>query len=315
MKEFLIKIFIFSATLVIAAFAIDYCVANGLKKTEQEDIKTWNDIFASRINSDVIIVGSSRAKRHYDTKILDDSLNVNSYNLGINGYPFSMSDVQFRIYEKYNKIPKLIIINTDRSFLGRRNEAFNRYQFLPYLNEPLLRKELINIDGFSKSDFYINGLKYYGEYPAIFLGLSEFFKMYHIPPETEKGYKGENLKWNGDGFKKALLGDSIVANINLEIVQLFDKFLNHCINNNIKVVMVYSPEYYKVTEFTKNFGELMNIYHSFSEKYNIPLLDYSTDTLCYDATYFYNAMHLNKKGADIFSTKLAHDIDSLEILK
>ena len=315
MKEFLIKIIVFSAILAIGVFTLDYCVTEGLKKTGQEDIKTWNDIFDSRINSDVIILGSSRAKRHYDTKILDTLLSVNSYNMGINGYPFSMSDVQFRIYEKYNKIPKLIIINTDMFFLFRKNEAFNRYQFLPYTNEPLLKKELENIDGFSEYDFYIIGLKYCGEYPAIFLGLSEFFKIRHFHPETEKGYKGENLKWNGNSLKQVLIGDSITVNVNPEIVQLFDEFLNYCIKNNIKVAMVYSPEYYKITEFTKNRGEVLNIYHSFSQKYNIPFLDYSTDSLCYDTTYFYNAMHLNKAGAEIFSAELAHDIDSLGILK
>ena len=37
--------------------------------------------------------------------------------------------------------------------------------------------------------------------------------------------------------------------------------------------------------------------------------------ICYDTTYFYNAMHLNKIGAEIFSDTLANDIKRLGIIK
>ncbi|GHV09600.1 hypothetical protein FACS1894162_0470 [Bacteroidia bacterium] len=64
----------------------------------------------------------------------------------------------------------------------------------------------------------------------------------------------------------------------------------------------------KATEFTKNWDGEMQVYHGFAEKYDIPFLDYTHDPICYDTTYFYNAMHLNKKGAELFSLKLANDI-------
>ena len=46
------------------------------------------------------------------------------------------------------------------------------------------------------------------------------------------------------------------------------------------------------------------------DKYDIPILDYTYMDICYDTTYFYNAMHLNALGADLFSEKLAHDLAS-----
>lgn len=114
--------------------------------------------------------------------------------------------------------------------------------------------------------------------------------------------------WNGTALNKVLSGDSIVARKEPKIVELFDSFLNHCKENDIQVILVFSPLYYKAMEFTKNKGEEMQLYHSFAEKYDIPLLDYSNDPLCYDTTYFCNANHLNKKGAELFSLKLANDI-------
>lgn len=57
-----------------------------------------------------------------------------------------------------------------------------------------------------------------------------------------------------------------------------------------------------------------NMFEEIAQKNDIPLLDYTFDELSYDTTYFYNTMHLNKKGADLFSKKVAHDIDSLGVL-
>ena len=45
--------------------------------------------------------------------------------------------------------------------------------------------------------------------------------------------------------------------------------------------------------------------------YGLPYLDYTYDELSYDTAYFYNTMHLNKTGADLFSRKVARDIDSV----
>ena len=57
------------------------------------------------------------------------------------------------------------------------------------------------------------------------------------------------------------------------------------------------------------------MYDSIARKYDIPILDYNYDPISYDTAYFYNAMHSNKKGAELFSVKLTHDIDSLGILR
>jgi hypothetical protein len=57
------------------------------------------------------------------------------------------------------------------------------------------------------------------------------------------------------------------------------------------------------------------MYDSIACEFHIPILDYSDIPMCYDTAYFYNATHLNKTGAELFTTKLAHDIDSIGFLK
>jgi len=315
MRLFLIKILLFTILLTVSAFVFDNILKKGYRKSNATDIQEWNAIFDSKINSDVIINGSSRAFVQISPQILDSLLNVNSYNFGMDGYPFNMQYVRYKIYEKYNKKPRLIIQIADLNTLQRRTTPYSESQFFPYLHEPLLANELKKMEEFSSLNFYIPAFCYHSDFGHIFIGLVEFFDIKHIRNDKYKGYLGQNRKWNATDLEKVLSGDSLVSEINPEIVQEFDSLLNHCQENNIQVVMVFPPEYIKATEFTKNKQEVIDIYRSFSKKYDFPFLDYSTDSLCYDTTYFYNAMHLNKTGAEIFSTKLAHDIGSLGILK
>jgi hypothetical protein len=307
MKTFLIKIIVFSILLISGAIVLDFMINKGLREAGTGEFQTWNDIFSSKINSDVIISGSSRAWVHISPEILDSVLHVNSYNLGIDGYPFKMEYTRYKIFEKYNPNPKLIIQGTDFNILSKRKDAYNKSQFLPYLHERLLQQELKEI-GFTEIDFYIPAVQYYSDFIKIYQGLTEFIGIKSFRPDRYKGYCGQNKEWDGSQLKKVLSNDSIISNVEPEIVQLFDSFLNHCKEEGIKVILVFTPQYIKATEFTKNKDEVIEIYHLFSKKYNIPFLDYSHDSLCYDTAYFYNAMHLNKKGAELFSLKLANDI-------
>ena len=56
-------------------------------------------------------------------------------------------------------------------------------------------------------------------------------------------------------------------------------------------------------------------YQRIADKYDIPVLDYSHMSICNDTSFFYNAMHMNVKGAERFSDTLAHDIKEMGFLK
>jgi len=314
MKKFFIRSVCFLAIICVIFYVLNFCIEQGLRNRGTD---AWSKIVNSKMDANVLIMGNSRAWVHISPAILDSVLQVNSYNMGIDGYPFSMQYVQYKIYEKYdNPKPDLIIQSADLTTLHRHKDAFCKNVFLPYTQEPLLKSELKKMEGFSFADFYIPAYKYHSELMTIYEGLTEFSGIKHFPDARTriKGYAGQEKKWDGSKLAKQLAGDSLVATIDPEIVEWFDTHLKDCKQNNIEVVMVFSPEYYKATEFHKNCEEVKDIYRSFSAKYGFPFLDYSADPLCYDTAYFYNAMHLNKTGAEIFSTKLAHDIDSLEIL-
>jgi hypothetical protein len=308
MKLFLIKTVLFGLLLFAGAFVLDCMIGHGLKKSESADYVVWNDIIHSNINADVIMSGSSRSWVHISPKIIDSILSVNSYNIGIDGYPFNLQYARYQLYKKYNKDPELIIQIADATTLHVRKDAFEKLQFLPYMHEPLLHDALKEI-GFSIFDLYFPAIQYYADLNTIKTGLEELFNIRHEQSQLYKGYQGMVQKWDGRALEKILQsGDSIKACMDSSMIALMDSFLHHCKQKNIQVILVFPPEYYKAIDYTADLQKLKNIYASFSKKYNYPFLDYSRDSLCYDTLYFYNAMHLNKQGAELFSIKLAHDI-------
>ena len=99
------------------------------------------------------------------------------------------------------------------------------------------------------------------------------------------------------------------------IINLFDSFLADCKKKDIEVMMFYPPEYFEARTLIRNREQILSIYKRLSEKYDIVFLDYSDDELSYNVEYFYNSQHLNRKGAELFTSKLASDLLKVEWLE
>ena len=90
-----------------------------------------------------------------------------------------------------------------------------------------------------------------------------------------------------------------------------EELIKRCKKKNIKLVFTIAPEFYKGQDYMLNRDEVINRYKTTLQKYNLPLLDYSEDTISYQQKYFYNTTHMNNKGADVFSEELGKDINKI----
>jgi len=318
MKKFILNIIGFSALVVMLALPLDFLVTNGLKKTEVGDFQIWNDIFNSRITGNVVISGSSRATRSISPAILDTVLSVNSYNLGNDAYYLFMQYARYQVFAKHNPKPEIIIQTTDFNTLWKTG-SINKVQYAPY-NDALLDSFLREV-GFNTVELSTPVYRYFSEFSAIKLGLLNQLgldKILYKDRIKYKGYQATNSKWNRRELDNVLkFYDAIKAHNQPEMAVLLDDFLSECKNSDIQVVMVFVPEYIEAINATEsvNATAVLNLYNFLSAKYDFPFLDYSRDSICYNPDYFYNAMHLNRIGAELFTQKLARDIDLLGIIK
>lgn len=301
MKKFASQILCYSLIILCIALVSDAFITLKLKTTYCFDNTVWNRILQSEMDNDLIVIGSSRAWVHYDTRIIDSALHVNSYNLGRDGKHIDISSFVYQMYRKYgNHKPDLVLVDVfDRTLA--LDGPYNRELFFPYLFNSDIWNRIHNSHKLSLFDRYIPMFKYYGH-------IKEATSKFHSDYVTDKGYYGFDARWDGSIFSGVdsiqFLYDSTAANI-------MDSLLLSCKNENINVVLIHSPIYYKYSELLSDSLLMRKIYREYASKYSIPFLDYSYDNICYDTNYFFNAMHLNKKGAEKFTRMLVHDLDSL----
>jgi hypothetical protein len=310
MKVLLRKLALFITPLIVLMFFVDWFMSYKLKNSREGEFSVWNDIYNGRVNSDVVIYGSSRAMVHLDPKIINDSLDVSTYNLGINGHNFWLQYYRHKELLEHNVKPGFIIHSVDIFTLAKRKDLFNMEQFLPYMLYNMdLHHWLESYEGYSWYDYNIPVIRYYGQFKTIGRVLKATFTGETMADSGRfLGFSAQHLKWNDDLAKAKRKIPNFIASVDPQTVKLFDTYLRECIEANIPVVLVYSPEYIEGQDFVKNRSEIMNIFAVFSAKYNIPFIDYSHDSISYNKEYFYNASHLNATGAQVFTSKLIHDI-------
>lgn len=313
-KKFIKKLLLLCLLLLPLLFAMNYIVDIGLKKSGMVMYKEWSDVFAGKANSDIVFSGPSRTQQNLAPDIFDSVLHMKCYNLGINGWTFNLQYLRFKIYLEHNKKPKYVIQNVDFDNVQRRKDFYGYEQFLPYINDTIVLNTSKDLKGsFTLPERYFPMFKYNNHFYIIKEGFNCFFNTgFQVKSQVEKGFTPQDKPWDGsfDEFKKAH-PNGVASEISANALKDFDDFLKYCRANDIKVIFDMAPIYYEEMQMEHNLDTLRGIFKKYADEYNIPFLDYTRDSLCYQKQYFYNSQHLNKEGALIFSRKLANDVKAI----
>ena len=306
MKRFLYSVLLFIVPAYILLSIGDYFFSARAQKSNLFHIENWYDLMRGRIDADIVIMGNSRAFVQVDPIILDSILGENTYNLAFDGSSINRQIKKYDIFRVYNRKPKLIIQNIDHITLNYVI-GYEREQFFPYFWNKQIRKEFYTSEPFSLWEKYMPIYRYYRNLNTHDLkGL-----LTSTSRKLTKGYQSKDNQWDGTEFRKI---NTVYYRENDKALKMFDDYLSKVKDEGIKVVFVHTPIYIGVTRKLDHPEKMHDVYKKYADKYNIPILDYRYMDICYDTTYFYNAMHLNGTGAAIFSDSLANDIEQLGIL-
>lgn len=303
MKTFIKRLSLFIIPFWIVLSIIDFTYSKIAARTNNFEIETWCDLIKGTIDADVIINGNSRAVYQINPLILDSVLGINTYNIGMDGGPANRHIRKYNVFRKYNRKPRVIIQNIDCLTMLYK-VGYNREQFFPYWWNTTMRKEFFSSEPLSFWEKYVPLYRYKDYGLTQFLSSAEF-------PMLIKGYQGVEKPWDGNEFEKI---DTIQCVFNDTTVNMFKEYVANVRKENIVMIFVFAPIYVGVTEKTTNINEMYEFYKGIAHKYRIPILDYTYMDICNDTTFFYNATHLNKRGAEIFSDSLAKDIKELSVL-
>lgn len=308
MKKFGLTLILFSIPLCILAGLGNYFINQSLRKSNHKYYVVWNDLVSGNINSDVVVYGTSRARAHINSKILEDSLKFSTYNLGIDGYTFDMEYYRHKLILENNKKPKYIIQTLDYHMLGKIKDLYQYEQFYPYFENKTIVNTIKNYNGLNRWDYQLPLVRYYGSKEQIFSAINILLRPSHNKGNRYKGFYNYNQVWTDDLKKAKKSKKAIFQKIDKQSLVLFEKLIVDTKKMGIEMIFVYTPEHIDGQNFVSNRTEIMRLYNKLAVQYDIPFIDYSSDPMCLNRNYFYNSEHLNLKGTNLFSSKLASDL-------
>lgn len=317
MKRFIRTCLQFALVAVVGAILLQRAVDYGLKKmTNHSSTQTSiAQLLSDTLNADILIMGNSRALCSYSPAIMEKETGMRTWNIGVSGQPFGISYFRYQLYAQHNRLPKLLIINIDNNELEMIANGFGREEYYPYFSDSTVRSYL-GIYGFTWKDFYIPMYKYFGDYKLIGYGLMSSVGFYPFPPQQHyHGFYNCDLSFDGETLRNVIRDNKLdSACYEEKAILLLDQFLDELNRQRVEVIFCYAPQYQELYQRLQ-LSDCMNVYRQLGEQYNIPILDYSSVFWANDSSYFYNANHVNLLGSELFSTQLAHDIDSLGCIK
>lgn len=310
MRTFLVRISIFAGLLLILATAVDWLFCHTILRSKFSGYGVMGDLFNRRVPKvDMAIMGSSRAWVMIDPKTLEDSLGGTVYNYGFDGFTFHLQHLIFRQLIRLNYQPKYIIQQLDIQSLDKRNALNNSEHFLGVLHQPEVDEYVSQYKGFDYYDRFLPLLRWSGRTSTLTIiqkilsrteAEQDGYDRYH-------GYWSNPDEWHPDAdqeFKETPYNQKW----DLPTKELFLDYIRECQSKNIQLIFVLPPIYHELQKVAKNQKTIFNYYQKLAQENHLIFLDYTEDTLSYSKKYFYNGGHLNTRGSQIFSQKLASDL-------
>ena len=304
LKYFFITLFSSFFALVL----VDIYYSNQLKNMAlfSGEVQEWNQIKEGKTKAELAVFGSSRAFIQINPKILEKETKLNSYNFGLNGSKFKMQFYRFNIYLKHNPKPKIVVWNLDTFSFSHIEEVFQPNQYVPFMlwNRDLY-KALDEYKSTNVWDFILPLYRYRDQvYWKDQISRSKKEKLGKDGLFRKEGFMSYDRKWDVNWTKMKKKN----SDFDFNDYPLLEELIKRCKKENIKLVFTIAPEFYKGQDYMLNRDEVINRYKTTLQKYNLPLLDYSEDTISYQQKYFYNTTHMNNKGADVFTKELSQDL-------
>ena len=297
MKKILIQILLFSFTFFLfeKVFYVSLYVSPKL-----EIDKRLEYIINGNMNKDLIVLGSSRGARNIIASQIEDSLNISSYNLSYPGSDIEFHKFLLQSLIKYNEKPKIVLLVVDDNAELLPSESINfRFDRL----YPLAKYNYINNEMIERSKKSF---------------LSKFFILARINKRNfdirEKhfsaldtlkdcgsmpiSFQRENREFVFNNEKPSYdLDDELSVKI-----MAFNKFQDLCISNNIKLIIVYPP----------NFKKHNILFENRIEKLSYPkvssIIHDTANQVYKNKDYYYDEGHLKTNGAIIFTNDIIRQL-------
>ena len=311
MKKFIFKLIKTILLIYFITFGVQLIVDFYLAKENSCNTNTWHKIYSGKLNTEIAILGTSRAEVHYDPEIIGNITGLKTYNLGISGTKYDCLSIRWQSFINRNKKPQILILDLDAGALKNSKELYGKFQYLPFSYSKEYKSVAKNLD----SDYLCEKIIPLYKYRAYEMSVYKQLKSLKNPkycPSHVNGYFEHDIKWierDYQNFKKILQKDKIRKEYDLKIyskgLSTLNSITEYCKKHNIQVYFIWSPSYYESHPYQLTLkNHIDSILTKAAKEKHIKYFNFTKDSLCNDKKYFYNSSHMNKNGTVIFSKKI-----------
>jgi hypothetical protein len=302
------RIACFFGLLIVLVFLMNAVITSGLRRIKTSAFGASNQVMEGKVNAHIVITGSSRATAHYDPRAIEAITGRTAFNLGRNGSQTDMQVALLKAYIAHNRKPEIVVHNLDAFTFETTREVYDPVAYTPYLYDRELYDALRKINPDIWKSRYVPLYGYVVEDMKFswILGLRGFLGW--SPPEDYfLGFNPRSKKWTDDFQQfKASRPNGVSFEIEPAGIQVVKDLIRVCRENQMQLILVYSPEYIEMQSLEKNRPEIFGKFHELADPFDVPIWDYSDWKYAGNQDFFQNSQHLNATGAAVFSGDLAN---------
>jgi hypothetical protein len=302
---FLIKSVAFLLLLILADWGIGSAIGFLYRKAPYGANWTKENWLLNK-KYDVVILGSSRALRHYVPGVIAEETGLSVFNAGQNGqymlYSYGLEQLLLSHYA-----PKLIVLDVLPSFIIKTdnpNEEFERLSTLsPFIENDSVRGLLTRGNVFENLKYASHMYRYNSK----ILSILENFRS--PVDNVDNGYEvmGDMKYHDRNPFIVDRLNTVEIDSFKLEILQ---KFITSAHAQNVNVIASFSPVCEPVS---KRAADILQFYSSLFSELNTPFLNFTTTDYDHymNLELFIDNIHMDGIGAEQFSTEFGKRLSTM----
>jgi hypothetical protein len=266
------------------------------------------EIIEGKNSYDILFIGSSRTYYHVNPRIVDSITKLSSFNAGSDAANLLEMNLFLQCYLQSHQAPKVVVADIAKSAfnIGKR-KFWNPNVYYPFLDHRIVFDTLARYESvflykhlpftrFTAADDMLKQNSFLG-----YLGYKSVEKS-----KTYKGYWEKSTDTIALPFKRVYPIE--MDPIDQHGVDLLNQIINTCNKNNIKLVLTYAPIYKLKDEKSPHFFPTIE---KVSKQHHIPFWNYRENAIGNNHRLFREEYHLNKQGAEVYTTMLAKDLNSM----
>ncbi len=292
MKRFVARTLIFFLLLVIIDLLLGVFFDYALGKATLTDFGRDNHI-TNIGKEDLLVFGSSRAVHHYNTKMLEDSLDMECYNCGEDGQGIILNYGRL-LMEKERHQPRIVIYDIQPDYDIEENDNSTYLKWLkPHYDREGIGNIVASVDKKESLKLMSHLYRYNSEYILLLIALAHSSEVV-----SDNGFCPLNGIIDSTQIDKDRTDKAPTIKIDSLKILYLHQFIKEM--NEGELVFVISPTWYGKKAFS-NYESIETI----CKEHGITFIDFSNSPkYVHNNDLFKDGMHLNNKGADEFTKDL-----------